>query len=81
MVERLILNGANIDPSGVKRRYQAPIEKDYATALASAETDGEAKKNAEMLGLMVNWPKIRTQELSALTMPTLVIAGTDDMIK
>ncbi|MDD7393220.1 MAG: alpha/beta hydrolase, partial [Eubacteriales bacterium] len=43
--------------------------------------DGEAKKNAEMLGLMVNWPKIRTQELSALTMPTLVIAGTDDMIK
>lgn len=81
MVERLVLNGANIDPSGVKRRYQAPIEKDYATALASAETDGEAKKNAEMLGLMVNWPKIRTQELSALTMPTLVIAGTDDMIK
>ena len=31
-VRRLILNGANLDPSGVKRRMQLPIELGYALA-------------------------------------------------
>ena len=31
-VDKLILNGANLDPSGVKRRVQLPIELGYALA-------------------------------------------------
>jgi pimeloyl-ACP methyl ester carboxylesterase len=34
-----------------------------------------------MLGLMVNEPHIEPSELSHLTMPVLVVAGTKDMIK
>ena len=35
----------------------------------------------EILGLMVNEPNIRPEELRAIQAPTLVIAGTKDMIK
>jgi pimeloyl-ACP methyl ester carboxylesterase len=41
----------------------------------------EAKQNAEMLGLMVNDPNVQPAELSAIKAKTLVIAGTNDMIK
>ena len=41
----------------------------------------EAKQNADMLGLMVNDPNVLPTELSAIKAKTLVIAGTNDMIK
>lgn len=41
----------------------------------------EAKSHMEILGLMVNEPNIRPEELCAIQAPTLVIAGTKDMIK
>lgn len=80
-IEKLILNGANLFPSGVKPLYQWPIEIGYRMAKLFANKDEKAKKNAEMLGLMVNEPHIEPSELARLTMPVLVIAGTKDMIK
>ena len=41
----------------------------------------EARKNAEMLGLMVNEPNVEPNELKRIQSPTLVIAGDKDMIK
>ena len=81
MVEKLVLNGANIDPSGVRRSVQAPIEIGYAMARRFAARSEKARANAEMLGLMVNEPHIPPETLSALTMPVLVLAGTRDMVK
>ena len=80
-VEKLILNGANLFPSGVKPLYQWPIEVGYRIARLFSNKSEKAKKNAEMLGLMVNEPHIEPMELARLTMPVLVIAGTKDMIK
>jgi pimeloyl-ACP methyl ester carboxylesterase len=80
-VEKLILNGANLFPSGVKPLYQWPIEVGYRIAKRFAGKSEKAKKNAEMLGLMVNEPNIAPDELACLTMPVLVVAGTKDMIK
>ena len=80
-IEKLILNGANLFPSGVKPLYQWPIEIGYRMAKLFANKDEKAKKNAEMLGLMVNEPHIEPSELARLTMPVLVIAGKKDMIK
>ncbi len=40
-----------------------------------------AKRNAEMLGLMVNDPNVKPKELAAIKAKTLVIAGTKDMVK
>ena len=80
-VEKLILNGANLFPSGVKPLYQWPIEVGYRIAKLFSKKSEKAKQNAEMLGLMVNEPHIDPSELSRLTMPVLVVAGTKDMIK
>lgn len=81
MVKALILNGGNINPAGVKRTVQIPIEIGYKIARRFADKSTDAKRNAEMLGLMVNEPNIKPSELSLITMPALVICGTKDMIK
>ena len=81
MVKALILNGGNLNPKGVKRTTQLPIEIGYKIARHFAAKSPDAGKNAEMLGLMVNDPNIEPHELSRITMPTLVICGTNDMIK
>ena len=80
-VEKLILNGANLDASGVKRKIQIPIEIGYRVARLFARISSKAKKNAEMLGLMVNDPNVKPEELSRIQCPTLIVAGDKDMIK
>ena len=81
MVKALILNGGNLDPTGVKRTVQIPIEIGYKIAKRFAHKSADARRNSEMLGLMVNEPNIKPSELSLITMPVLVICGTKDMIK
>ena len=80
-VERMIVDGANLFPRGVKPLYQWPIEIGYRIAKLFSKKSDKAKQNAEMLGLMVNEPHIDPVELARLTMPVLVVAGTKDMIK
>ncbi len=80
-VDKLILNGANLDASGVKRKIQIPIEIGFRIAKLFAKKSPKAKKNAEMLGLMVNDPNVKPEELSRIQSQTLVIAGDNDMIK
>ena len=80
-VNRLVLNGANLNAKGVKPSIQIPIEIGYKFANMFARKSPEAKQNAEMLGLMVNDPNVQPAELSAIKAKTLVIAGTNDMIK
>jgi len=80
-VERLILNGANLFPRGVKAYAQVPITMGYYAARLFARKDSYALHQAELLGLMVNDPYIKPRELAAITHPTLVIAGDRDLIK
>ena len=78
-VRRLVLNGANLTPRGVKAWVQLPIVLGYQ--IASRLKRPKARTNAEMLGLMVHEPQIPPSELAGLMMPVLVIAGTRDMIR
>lgn len=80
-VDRLILNGANLNAGGVKRSTQIPIEIGYRIARAFAGKSESAGRNAEMLGLMVNDPNVAPAELAGIRAKTLVIAGTRDMIR
>ena len=80
-VNRLILNGANLNPEGVKRSTQVPIEIGYRIAKRFAGKSDSAKLNAEMLGLMVNDPNVEPEELVGIKAKTLIIVGTKDMIK
>lgn len=80
-VDRLILNGANLNAEGVRRVTQIPIEIGYRIAKKFSERSDSARLNAEMLGLMVNDPNIKPEELKGIRAKTLVIAGTRDMIR
>ena len=80
-VKALILNGGNLNPKGVKRTAQIPIEIGYKIARRFALKSSCAKKSAEMLGLMVNEPNIERTQLSKITVPTLIICGRNDIIK
>ena len=80
-VGRLVLNGANLFPHGVKRHVQLPIDIGYRIALHFAKKSDGARKKAEILGLMVNEPQLTAEDASEIKAPTLVIAGTHDMIK
>ena len=80
-VDRLILDGANLDAKGVKPSIQIPIEIGYRFARLFARKSEEAARHAEMLGLMVNDPNVSPEELAKIQSKTLVMAGTRDMIK
>lgn len=80
-VGRLILNGGNLSPDGIKRSVQIPIEIGYRMAKHFAPHSAKAQKNAEILGLMVCEPHIEPSELARINAKTLVIAGTNDMVK
>lgn len=80
-VDRLILNGANLDASGVKRKVQVPIEIGYRIAKLFARKNVKSMQKAELLGLMVNDPNINPNDLCKIQSQTLVIVGDDDMIK
>lgn len=80
-VRALILNGGNLNPKGVKRTTQISIEIGYRIARWFSSKSPDARKNAEMLGLMVNEPDIEPNELASIIVPTLVICGSKDMIK
>ena len=80
-IDKMIVDGANLFPKGVKPLYQWPVELGYRIAKLFSKKSEKALRNTEMLGLMVNEPHINPSELAAITLPVLVVAGTKDMIK
>lgn len=80
-VKSLILVGGNLDACGVKPSAQIPIETGYKIARFFSHFSEKAAANAEILGLMVTEPHIAPSELAEISVPTLVVAGTHDMIK
>lgn len=80
-VQSLILNGANLEPGGVKLSTQLPIVLGYGCCRLLSPFSHKARQNSAVLGLMVNHPHIPPQALAALTMPALVIVGERDMIR
>jgi pimeloyl-ACP methyl ester carboxylesterase len=75
MVDRLILNGANLFNDGCKKAVNKWIEKEYLLALERGD-----KETASLMALMIFEPNLKAEQLKVLKMPVLVIAGTNDMI-
>lgn len=80
-VEKLILNGADLSPSGVKLSTQVPIVLSWGLLQVIRRLDKKAQPKWELLDLMTTQPHIKPKALSALAMPTLVVAGERDMIR
>ncbi len=78
---KLVVNGANLSPKGVKASVQLPIVLGYGVCAFFALFSKGAKKQKEILGLMVNHPHIPLKRLSEVKAKTLVIVGEKDMIK
>ena len=79
-VDRLILNGANMDTGGVRKYIQFAINTGYRLTSPLNSRSAFMKKNHELFGLMVNDPNVTDEALRELRAPTLVIAGTYDLV-
>ena len=75
-VRSLVLDGGNLFPEGLMPEVRAEDAESYRRALAA----GDAHQ-LELLRLMMDEPRIDPAELAALRIPTLVTAGTHDMIQ
>lgn len=80
-VDALILNGANLSPVGVKPVVQLPILLGWVLLQIFRRFDRHAQRKWEFLNLMVSQPHIKRTQLHTFCVPTLVIAGTRDMIR
>lgn len=75
-VKSLILNGGNLFPEGLTEQTRREIDEEYEQAVGMND-----ESQLELLRLMIDEPHIDPAQLSKLNMPTLVVAGTDDMIE
>lgn len=81
LVQKLIIDGANLDTSGVKSWIQIPTNIGYIITSKLSKFSKNACKKSELLRLMVIDPNIDVRDLKFIQSDTLVIAGTKDMIK
>lgn len=69
LISHLIVSGANTNPDGVKRWIQNLFKLINFF------------KKSPLFSLMLNEPNITKEELAKITVPTLVLAGSKDLIK
>lgn len=80
-VAGLVLNGANLFPSGLKSSFLIPVKVLFAVFSLLSHFSRRAKRRSELLYLMAKQPNIQPERLSSIKCPVLVIAGTQDVIK
>ena len=78
-VKKLVLNGANYNPKGLVFYFRLYLPIRYA--MVSFSKNPKAEMERELLNLMIKEPNISERELQSISAPTLVIAGTRDLIK
>lgn len=81
-VDKLILNGANIEMfGGVKTRTQLPVYVKYGALSLAKRFSKNARRKCDVMGLMVHPYGVCMEDLSRLIMKTLLIVGENDMIR
>ncbi len=87
-IDRMILNGGNLNPFGMKLSVLLGVAAEYAKAEAGlmerrllGKPRSDILHKRELLGLMLWEPGIFPRQLRRLKMPVLVVAGSDDMIR
>lgn len=79
-IGKMVVDGANLDLSGAAPWAIDWVMGEYNTAAEKADEDPAAKLKMEIIGLMVNDPDIDPEELTKINVPTLVMAGEEDLI-
>ena len=81
MLRSMVVCGANFTPDGLKPYFMLPVKFVYAVSRFFSNVFYKAKATAERFALMVDEPRITPQQLQNISAPTLVIAGTHDIVK
>lgn len=79
-MKRFVCSGANLFPEGLKPEVLADIRADYRRQEERAPFDEAAARELKILGLMTEEPHISPASLKRVTVPTLIMAGDNDMI-
>ena len=79
-IEKLILNGANLEPGGLKRSVRLADKARWTWLRAMGAAAPGKRADFEMVDLMVTQPHIDPLSLRSLRAPTLVVAGEQDMV-
>ena len=80
----MVLNGANMFPSGLKKQDLSWIRKTYRKAtkrLSRHPEDTSAAETADLMRLMTDEPRIEPSELKKINIPVLVLVGSNDVIR
>ncbi|MGN1194736.1 MAG: alpha/beta fold hydrolase [Acutalibacteraceae bacterium] len=80
-IHKLVVDGANLNTSGVLGVFQAGVVIGHALLSLPAKRSQEALLKREIISLMIDQPNITSEQLSKVTVPSLVLAGTHDIIK
>lgn len=80
-VKKLVINGANLYPKGLRTYVRLQAETVYLFSKMFSKISKKAKRRAELYALMAVQPHIDPSSLRSVFLPVLVIAGTKDMIK
>lgn len=80
-VIKLIANGANTKPSGMKTGIHLVMWIMYFVYSVLGAFSEKYRMKKLLFSLMLFEPKLGTEDLEAITAPTLVLVGTDDLIK
>lgn len=80
-VNKLILSGANIYPSGLKIYFNLYVYIGHAIMWLLSKISKHAKIHEEIFGLMIGQPNIKPSELNKIKAETLVLVGTRDIVK
>lgn len=80
-VRRLIVVGANLTPTGMKTSLWFAVWRDYLYAGIASFFNPKWRHQRELSALMALQPHIPVRELRKLQTPTLVLAGTRDVIR
>lgn len=80
-VIKLIANGANTKPSGIKPLVHLGMIFRYWLYSAVAVFSPKFELKKALYYIMLHEPRIEKGELEQITAPTLVLVGTEDLIK
>jgi pimeloyl-ACP methyl ester carboxylesterase len=81
LIKNLVLVGGNMNVWGFKPGTFVTVMLAYACTSLAGLIDKTKKVNGEILALMVREPNITKEDLSCIDARTLVLAGTNDMIR
>ncbi len=82
-VSSMVLNGANMFPEGLLKKELKSMKRAHLKAKIRLKLNPEnekARHELDLLGLMVNEPRLTPEELRKINTPVLVLVGSRDVI-